>query len=348
MSALPDQQQLQQGALLNAKGQLVQAGYATQLCKRYDRSAIRAGRLRIKEWDYYCISDGATVLALTIADNSYMGLDSATLIDLTTGWQHTKTFMRLMPLGKTGLPASSATGDVAIRGRGYQLRFDCINGIRTLHTHIDDFLDGKPLDATVTLTDAPRDSMVIATPFAGKPKHFYYNQKINCLRAQGQVLLGTEVRTFDPATATAVLDWGRGVWTYHNTWFWSSLSSYIQDVPFGFNLGYGFGDTRAATENMLFYQGQAHKLGQVSFSIPTTNDGRDDFMAPWTLQDTDGRLNLHFTPMLDRAALTDLKVLKSDQHQVFGHFSGTATLDDGTVLTLQDLVGFAEKVENCW
>ena len=39
---------------------------------------------------------------------------------------------------------------------------------------------------------------------------------------------------------------------------------------------------------------------------------------------------------------------KQSQHQVFGRFSGTATLDDGTVLPVRDLIGFAEEVENHW
>ena len=55
-----------------------------------------------------------------------------------------------------------------------------------------------------------------------------------------------------------------------------------------------------------------------------------------------------FSPVMDRASLTSAAFLKSDQHQVFGRFSGTAVLDDGTVLEVKDLMGFAEKVENKW
>ena len=57
---------------------------------------------------------------------------------------------------------------------------------------------------------------------------------------------------------------------------------------------------------------------------------------------------MDFTPVLDRASCTDLKVLKSDQHQVFGRFSGKAVLDDGTALEIRELPGFAEKVMNKW
>lgn len=143
-------------------------------------------------------------------------------------------------------------------------------------------------------------------------------------------------------------DWGRGVLTYDNTWHWGAAHGILDGHRFGWNIGYGFGDTSAASENMLFYDGVAHKLGRLSFNIPKTPDNKDDYMSPWTFTSDDGRFEMDFKPVLDRASNTDFKVLCSDQHQVFGHFSGTATLDDGTVLEVRDFFGFAEKVRNKW
>jgi len=40
--------------------------------------------------------------------------------------------------------------------------------------------------------------------------------------------------------------------------------------------------------------------------------------------------------------------LESNQHQVFGHFTGYAILDDGAKLVVKNLLGFAEKVMNRW
>lgn len=210
----------------------------------------------------------------------------------------------------------------------------------------DHFAVALTIDGSVTLTEEPEESMVICTPFP-KPGCFYYNQKINCMRARGQVQLGDKTYCFDPADSFGVLDWGRGVWTYHNTWYWGSASGLADGVPFGWNIGYGFGDTSAASENMLFYGGKAHKLSQVCFHIPQ-RDGRDDFLSPWRFTSDDGRFEMKFDPILDRAACTDVKLIKSDQHQVFGRFTGAATLDDGRVIQVRDMLGFAEKVENKW
>ena len=118
-------------------------------------------------------------------------------------------------------------------------------------------------------------------------------------------------------------------------------------MPFGWNIGYGFGNTAAASENALFYDGVLHKLGRVTFEIPE-RDGKYDYLAPWKFTSDDNRFYMDFTPVLDRSACMNVGVLKSDQHQVFGRFTGRVTLDDGTVLPVRDFFGFAERVENKW
>ena len=333
--------------LLDAQGNLTQAGYAKKLLPVYERKKVKGGMMRLKEWDYYYVGNDRFGIALTIADNSYMGLDSISFLSFEgTPWEITKSPMRVFTMGKTGLPETSVSGITAISGKGYALKFVVEGGKRVLTAHMDDFRDKDAIDIQVTLTEEPEESMVICTPFE-KKAHFYYNQKINCMRAEGTVKLGREIYTFEPDSAFGVLDWGRGVWTYHNTWYWGSASGLANGVDFGFNIGYGFGDTSAASENMLFYNGKAHKLSQVKFEIPM-KDGKEDYLKPWKFTSDDGRFEMDFEPVIDRASCTDVKLIKSDQHQVFGRFSGTATLDDGTVLRIRDLMGFAEKVENKW
>lgn len=332
--------------LLNEQGDLTQPGYAKKLLPVYKRSAIKAGKLRIKEWDYYLISNGRFALALTIADNSYMSLDSISFLDLgENAWSVTQSPMGFMTLGRLGLPETSKIGSVAHGSKSYNISFENKgDGVRTLRAWMKSFHNGEDISAEITLTHEPEESMVICTPF-DKPRHFYFNQKINCMRAQGAVKLGDREFVFDPEDSFAVLDWGRGVWTYHNTWYWGSASYQVDGVPFGWNIGYGFGNTTAASENMLFYNGKAHKLSAVKFNIP---GDEKDFMSPWTFSSDDGRFEMDFVPVHDRASCTDVKLIKSDQHQVFGNFTGKAILDDGTVIEVKDFPGFAEKVENKW
>ncbi|MDL2236169.1 DUF2804 domain-containing protein, partial [Christensenellaceae bacterium OttesenSCG-928-L17] len=326
--------------LLNAQGNIAEAGWSRRMLLTYDRNAIRVGKLKIKEWDYYLVNDGEYGIALTIADNGYMGMISASLLDFKRQWEHTQTVIKPFSMGKYNMPASSECGDVVFAQSGLDMRFIKEENARRLQCTFDNFHEKKALTLDIHLDEPMMDTMVIATPF-DKPRHFYYNQKINCMRASGSVNWGDMHISFAPENAFGTLDWGRGVWTYDNTWYWGSGNGEIDGKPFGFNIGYGFGNTAAATENTLFYDGVAHKLEDVRFHIPA-----DSFMNPWTFSSSDGRFEMDFTPVIDRAARINALVLETDQHQVFGRFSGRAVLDDGSVLTVSNLMGFAEKVRN--
>ena len=112
------------------------------------------------------------------------------------------------------------------------------------------------------------------------------------------------------------------------------------NVQAGFNqMGHQLSDCCCATQRAI---------DGVTFNIPKTSDGKDDFIKPWTFTSTDGRFEMDFIPVIDRASCTDVKLICSDQHQVFGKFTGKMVLDDGTVIRLKDFMGFAEKVHNKW
>lgn len=333
--------------LLDENGHLIETGYSKSLILDYSRKAIKAPKMRIKEWDYYLIYNDDFGIALTIDDNSYMALDSISFLDFKNKWEHTNSPMKFFTNGKRNFPSSSLNGNVVGEGKNYKIEYIKQDNKRILNFYMDNFYDGKSIKGNIELEDNNSESMVIVTPFKESKVHFYYNQKINCMPAKGKVIFGDKEYIFDPTTSCGTLDWGRGVWTYKNTWYWGSASGRINGHLFGFNIGYGFGDTSAASENMLFYDNKAHKLSEVTFNIPI-KDGKDDYLAPWTFTSDNKRFEMDFIPILDRAANTDFIVLGSNQHQVFGKFNGYVILDDGTRIEVKDFLGFAEKVMNKW
>ena len=333
--------------LLDENGHLIEVGYAKSLILDYDRKAIKANGLRIKEWDYYLVYNDDFAVALTIDDNSYMALDSISLINFKERWEITKSPMKFMTLGKRNFPGSSKSGDLRVSGKDYNIEFINEGNKRILNFRMDNFKDDKRIEGSITLDCPDSESMVIVTPYKESKVHFYYNQKINCMPASGKVYLGDEEYAFDSSNSFGTLDWGRGVWTYKNTWYWGSGSGVVDGHLFGFNIGYGFGDTSKASENMLFYDNKAHKLSEVKFNIPL-KDGKDDYMSDWTFTSDDGRFEMDFKPVIDRASNTDFVILGSNQHQVFGKFTGTCILDNGEKIHIKDFMGFAEKVSNKW
>jgi len=330
--------------LLDEQGELREPGWSRKQVQRYDRAAIKAPAWRVKEWDYYIVMGDNFGVAFTISDLGYIGLQSVSLLlfDENGNWSHTESVLNALPMGRIKLPSDSSEGSTRYGDKRLKLRFDVYKekGVRRIRCDFKRFNGDKDLRCDILLKQPEMDSMVIATPWDEKHA-FYYNQKINCMRASGSVEYDGQVYIFNPKTDLGTLDWGRGVWTYDNTWYWGSGNTIVNGKPFGFNIGYGFGNTSAATENVIFYDGKAHKLDDVEFHIP-----ENSYMDKWTFTSSDGRFEMGFQPVMDRAACMDFKVIVSDQHQVFGKMSGKAILDDGTVIEIKDVLCFAEKVHN--
>jgi len=340
------QNKLSEGKLLNASGNLNQPGYATSLVKEYNRNDIKASKWRIKEWDYYYVGNSKYGVALTIADNSYMSLCSLSYLNFEEPSEITRSVMKWFTFGKTKLPSSSKSGDVVFESKKVDISFRHENGKRHLSCLWKSFTkDKKDIRLDLYLEETNKDSIVVATPFH-KPAHFYYNQKINLLRCSGYVKVGDEILDFNDNTY-GVLDWGRGVWTYKNTWFWSSMSGEFEGKKIGFNLGYGFGDTSTHSENIFFYDNKSWKLEDVHFDIPFTKSGKDSYMEPWKFRSSTGDINLTFTPIINRHANMNVGIIKTLQNQVFGKFSGYI-LVDGKEYFFTNMLGFAEKVSNKW
>ena len=327
--------------LLNEQGNLREPGWSRSLVQKYDRNLIKAPKWRIKEWDYYLVLSDKFAGAFTISDDGYIGLQSVSLLSFENEpWEHTETVLNAFPMGKLKLPSDSSNCITEYADKRLQMKFSAEGGKRHITCHFEKFFQDKPFDCDIVLEQPDMDSMVIATPW-DKDHAFYYNQKINCMRASGYMEYDGKKYEFNPSTDFGTLDWGRGVWTYDNTWLWGSGNADINGNSFGFNIGYGFGNTKAATENVIFYNGKVHKLDDVTFNLP-----ENGYMDKWTFSSSDGRFETEFVPVLDRSAKLDFKVLVSDQHQVFGRMSGKAILDDGEVVEFKDVMCFAEKVHN--
>jgi hypothetical protein len=329
-------------------GDIAEPGFAKRPLWQYDRGDITVNPARIKEWDCYCLNNQDYGMVLTIGDCGYVGNVDVQLLDFRTGQKFRKSIVSAFPMGRWGLPAVSAQGHVERRTGALELGFYHGGTKRVIRGLAPKFgPQNETLRIDLKLTEFPEETMVVATPM-GRAGHFYYNQKINCMRVNGTVTLGGNVWDFHPEDSFATLDWGRGVWTYDNIWLWSSLNCALPDgAAFGWNLGYGFGDTSAASENMLIHKGRAHKLQEVTFLLPQKH-GKDDFMAPWRFTSSDGRLEMDFAPVYNNANAVNLGVLCMSGNQVFGRFTGRAVLDDGSVVELESRLGFVEKYHNKW
>ena len=335
--------------LLTPDGSLAQVGWARgpmwdcnlENARFYPTLLRPLQRFRVKKWDYYGVTTPEIFFSATIADLGYAGTVFVYLVDFARKTYHEES--KTIPLAAgVKLPRNSAEGESSYLGKKQKLRFWVEEGARRVQVAWMGF-GRETLEADITLAHpSDHESMVIVIPIGDR--RFYYNRKINAMPASGYVKVGYQRFDFDPQTALGNLDWGRGVWEYESFWVWASASGRLADGRVvGLNFGFGFGDDRAATENALLLGGRIHKLGRVDIRYNPR-----DFMSPWWMISEDGRVNLHFHPFLERVARTPLVIIDSEVHQMFGRYQGQVAADDGEIIAIDGLIGWAEEHRALW
>ena len=331
--------------LLDGSGSLLQTGWARRPLLDCNLENARTTRIRplqrllVKRWDYYGVTSPEGFFSVTIADLGYADMAFVYTVDFRDASYHEETVT--VPFGRgVVLPRNSDHGDSRFANRHVQAEFSVEENRRLVKVHWDDF-GGVPLDADLRFTVAERhESTVTVIPIRGK--RFYYNRKINTMPVEGTLRVGDTTTYMDPASSFGNLDWGRGVWEYNSFWVWASASGLMDDGrTVGLNMGRPIGDVSPVLENTLLVDGRIHQLGAIDIEYSDT-----DFMKPWTMRSD--RVDLEFTPFLERVAATTLVVVRSEVHQMFGHYAGTVVDDAGHPVRIEGLVGWAEEHHARW
>lgn len=324
--------------VLDEKGHVIEAGYSKNEILHYDKKQVKTSRFRLKEWDYFFVGNESYGLALTIADNNYMGLVGFVFLDFKNKKKYDYTKMLFTSRRHLNMSNEVFKGIVKYESKNLSLSYEYKGDICFIKGHTVGF-NGLP-DTLIDLALEKQniDHLGIVIPFK-KKKAFYYNHKINHLKSSGVFKQGNTTYPFNDFYG--VLDFGRGVWTYDNTWYWGSASGEVDGRLLGFNLGYGFGITKAASENMIFYDGLGYKINNVNFEFT------EDYLKPFKVTSDDDALFFDFYPIFDNHNKTDFVILGQNAHQVFGVFKGYVRVNNKTI-RVDNLFGFLEKVRNKW
>ena len=327
-------------------GRVLAAGWARKNVFQYDRLRVKPVAHR-KEWDFYQLSNGRCMAQITFCNITLGGYTSALLVDLK---DRRVIASELAPYvggaNRYVLPSrGDAPNHVKYAVGGVTFEADTDEDRRALSFHGSDMV----CDFTM---DIPRGLENITTllPFKGLPYSYFLTTKQNCMPCAGTVRTGGGTYEFSKDDTFCVLDWGRVCTPYRMLWYWGNGSTCLAGTDgkkhtFGFELTWGIGDESNATETCLFYDGRAHKIGAVD---DETFPKPDKYMEPWHFLSEDGRFDMTMTPFYDHHSDLNVGVMRMHSHQVHGLWSGSATLDDGTVLEIRDMYAFCEYVENRW
>ena len=345
---------------LYPNGTITSEGWSRHAIWNYKRNYIKSFKIFIKEWDYYIsyIENYNIWIAITFSDLGYASLISLSIIDCNLKNYSQIEDISLFSLGNLNLPSNSLDNHrITHKSQNMNITISKMEEVRKLIIISDNFKlpnGEKGLNISLEMVQVPAiESINIQTTWAHDRKLFYLNEKINGMTiSRGYYYLGQSIsgiiKRKNSQNIFTTLDWGRGVWAYTGTWYWSSGTGYADGIKLGFNFGYGFSDRSPATENCIFYDERIHKLNNVKFDIPNNEKDLCVTGKYWRIKSDDDRVNLKFWPEVNRQGKFNFGLIKSEQNQIFGIFEGIIILDNGKKINIKNFHGFAEKVYNRW
>jgi hypothetical protein len=297
-------------------------------------------RFRMKKWDMYHLITPDHYLSFIVSWIGYAAFGGAFVYDRRGRTGLDATHIR-PPSPPIPIMRDSTAGTTEYVGGKARLRFEVDGEWRKLRIDWPGF--GKlGLHAAIDLHHPAALESMCATHLT-TPRRMHYDVKLNCMPAQGELTLGEKTYRLDPADSFGMLDFGRGFFPPKQFWYWAVSSGRAADgKPLGWNLGYGNSPAQT-NENAVFYDFKLTKIGAVVCEVP-----RGNIMDPWRIRTEDARLDLTFTPENVRTTNLNLGALYAVGRPALGLFSGHLTLDTGQVVTVKDMFGLYEWMDQKW
>lgn len=304
------------------------------------RDNLTGRPLRKKRWDYWCVMGDNFALSVVIANVDYLALAGLYVLEYDTGLL--KETGVVLPFSRRVQLTETVGGHNRFHSRILKLDLrETEGGVRI---DVDcKRLAGAPLTAEINIARPPHhETLNVVIPW--NERTFQFTSKQNCMPSEGTVKWGDRNYRFNPETAFAVLDYGRGIWPYRTSWNWAVFSGPSGDDTVGINMGAKWTDGTGANENGIFLNGVLYKLFE---DIAFTYDDRD-FMKPWRMRTTESdAVDLTFTPFHDKPGKLNLVILSTRVHQCFGRYSGSVKAD-GRTIPVDNLLGWAEEHHARW
>ncbi len=328
------------GSLLKEDGSLREEGYATHLPFVYDKAAVQAPFIRIKEYDLYSIDDESYIVNLGLFKVSII-----TIIDIQIYNKKTKEaeFIREFipdPLFRFILPSNSQTSEMKWKLPAGHVFVESTKRSRRLSVSLKTAQNDVEIEA---LIDQENEPMLVNCMSVNEDKrHFHYLRKSTALKVAGGFRSHDTFHEFSPL-ALCSYTWGRGAWNNIRSMWMAAAQGYQADKRIALSIGYGIGDTSKATQNALFVDGKIHKLEHINIGVRRNIKGETFYNEPWIISDTSGRVSLVFTPEYNKdfEAFQVGDMLEADQCLAYGTFSGSIELEDGSYIAIDELPGTA-------
>ena len=296
---------------------------------------------RKKKWNYWYTTSEDCLFSATISNLDFAGMVFVYFLDFKTMRFIEKNIT--VPFGKGCDMPDNAGQTVVFKGKDMDVSLISENGGTHIIVKSDNF-NGVTMEADI-FAESPQGNETMNVVIPWNDKTFQFTSKQAALPTRGTLRVGENSYTFTPDKAFSGLDFGRGIWPRNVSWNWGTASGTVDGRRIGLNLGARWTDGTGMTENAVYVDGRLTKISEdVSYEYDLKN-----IMEPWKIKTTaTDDVELVFTPMYERVAATNFVIIKSDMHQMIGHFNGHITTDEGEKIEIVDLIGCAEEHNTKW
>ncbi|GEL77862.1 DUF2804 domain-containing protein [Tenuibacillus multivorans] len=303
---------------------------------------LRGSFLRKKKWNYWCVTSHDALFSITVSHLDYAAVVFAYVLDLRSHRFVEESIM--IPLGRSIHMPDNVQETITLETRGVCVDIKENKATTDIQLYWPKFHKEEPLEAQLTVERMPhQESLNVVIPWSDE--RFQYTSKQVALPAEGFVNWSEGTYQFEPTSAFATLDFGRGKWPYRSNWNWGAASGMTDGYRVGLNFGGQWTEGTGQTENGFIINGRLNKIHD---EIDWIYD-KNNYLKPWIIHSpNDKQVKLMFEPIFERVSKTNVGLIKSNVHQLIGYYNGTIEANDGRSIQINQLFGWAEDHQARW
>ncbi len=292
---------------------------------------------RLKEWQHYGIITPTHYFGMVIFDAKFLGVSFFYAYDRlsNTRFEHSR-----QARGKSIYVAGEPYQDgCRFDAGGYRLSFEnrLDQGFHRIAIDISGEEERPAVQGEIIIHEDLNvvEPLVQVSPI-NSVRPFYTHKA--AVPVSGSIVLGSREIVLERKNCIALIDEQKTYYPYVSFWKWATAAGYSHDGKLvAFNLCQNMiAHDDDANENCFWVDGKISCLKAARFEF-------GDVMQPWKMKTMDGRVNLSFVPMGERAqSINTAFVIRSDFHQPFGLYSGILTDEQGIEHSIKDYFGLAE------
>jgi hypothetical protein len=295
--------------------------------------------LRLKEWQHFGLANRDYYISLALFNAKTLALAQVCVYQKTD--RRVIFHERKTTAWAVRLPATLFASRAEYRSVGFELMIENMlsEGHHRIEFHVQGKKDLPAIHGLFTFDEDPEECqpLIVCLPLS-KRTALYSHKFIGPV--EGSLIIDDSVSVFSPADSYGLVDVHKGYYPYVMKWHWATGGG--RDAR-GRLCGFNFTDNQVEdqenyNENCIWQDGGMQLLPPVKFAF-----NPDDYLQPWTVRDSDGRVDLAFQPEVVRSVDVNALVIRSKYRGPFGAFSGRIRPEGGEELVVDGFFGMCEN-----